>query len=134
MQLIKFDNQFYESVPDHEMMAFPSKNSSYYTILVNRKKVGIVGFIPAKFPEHAGFVQILLIPEFRGKGLVKQAEDILVKKHKIKTLFATIKKSNLASIKSHKKIGFREISKEQINNLREKGFLKDDEIRLVKNY
>ncbi|MFA4952628.1 MAG: GNAT family N-acetyltransferase [Candidatus Pacearchaeota archaeon] len=133
MQLKKFDKEFYESISDNKKLPLDTR-ATYYTVIVDNKKIGIIGFIPARFPAHAGFVQIILALEFRGKGLVKQAEDLLVKKYKIKTLFATIKKSNSASIKAHKKIGFEEISKEQINNLREKGFLKDDEIRLVKNY
>ncbi|MFC1700936.1 GNAT family N-acetyltransferase [Patescibacteria group bacterium] len=134
MKLGEFDKQYYKSLEGHEKIVPPDKDVIYHTIIVDNQKVGIVGYIPVKFSKNAGFIQILIALEFRGKGLVKRAEDLLAKKYNLKELYATIEKENIASIRAHNKIGFKMLPKKQLESLREKGFLKDNEIRLEKNY
>jgi len=131
MKLKKFDKQFFESIGGHKKILI-TRNGKYHTIFLDNKKVGVIGFIPAKFPKNTGFVQIVIVPEFRGKNLVKQAEDLLVKKYKLKELYATMKEDNIVSIRAHQKIGFKILSKKRINLLRGKKLLEKDEIRLVK--
>ncbi|MBI5138562.1 MAG: GNAT family N-acetyltransferase, partial [Candidatus Vogelbacteria bacterium] len=97
-------------------------------------RAGVVGYVPSKFPEHAGFTQTVITPESRGKGINKIAKDLLAKKYDLKVLFATIKRVNIASIKANEKIGFVMMSDEEMNSLRSKGFLKEVDIRMVKTY
>jgi len=132
IKLDKFNKEYFETLNDRKEILFV-KNSVYYTILCNNKKAGIVGYIPAKFPKNTGFVQIIIDPNFRGKGLVRIAEDLLVQKHNLKILYATIKKENIASIRAHQKIGFKKINNKKLNDLKKNGFLKENEIRLEKS-
>lgn len=132
VKLNDFDNDFFKTLKDKDNIILG--DGKYYTILYDNKKVGIVGYIPCKNPENSGFVQIILSPEYRGKGLVRQAEDFLAKKHNIKLFYITIKNNNIAAIKSHEKSGFVLLNEYKLKSLREKGLLKDDETRLSKEY
>lgn len=129
----KFDKEYLETLDGYEEISF-MENGVYYTILCNNEKVWIIGYIQAKSPKDAGFVQVIIAPNFRGQGLVKAAEDLLVQKHNLIFLYATIKKGNTASIRAHQKIGFKMIDDKKLIELREKGFLKENEIRMEKEY
>ena len=117
VSLGKFDERYFKSLSGHTEILY-LKKGFYYTILCDNKKAGVVRYIPTKSPKNSGFVQIVTDPKFRRKGLVKAAEDLLAKKHNLSALYATIKKSNTASIGAHKKAGFRI----------------DDKVRLMKKY
>ena len=130
MKLQDFDEQFYNSIPGKNEIGIEEKGF-YHTIVLGDKKVGIVGFIPTKF-EDMGFIQIIIAPEFRGQNLTKEAEEMLAKKYGLKELLATIKKENTASIRAHEKAGFQDIPESNLEELRKKGFLKDDDIRMSK--
>jgi RimJ/RimL family protein N-acetyltransferase len=133
VELTRFDKDFFETLDEREEILFV-KSGVYHTILVDGKKGGVVGYIPAKFPKHSGFAQVVISREFRGKGIVEAAEDLLAKRYSLDILYATIKKENTASIRAHQKIGFQVINDEKLSRLRKAGLLGEDKIRLVKRY
>lgn len=133
IKLGKVDRKFYKSLPDKEKILL-GNSKNFHTILCNKIKAGIIGFIPSKLSKKEGFIQIVLSEKFRRKGIAKKAEELLVKKHKLRKLYATIASSNLISIKAHKKFGFKPVSQNVVKKLRKKGLLKEDSIRLVKKF
>lgn len=134
VKLARFDENYYENLELSDKILNIDDKGFYYTILCDDKKAGIIGYIPARFPEHSGFLQIVISPSFRGMGLVEIAEDLLAKKHNLQILYATIKEDNIASIRAHKKIGFVTIDNKKLKDLRKNKLLKDNEIRLEKRY
>lgn len=133
LKLSKFDKKYLKTLDEHKKILI-IKNGFYHTILYNNKKAGIVGYLPTKSTKNSGFVQIIIDNKFRRKGIVKIAENLLVQKYNLKTLYATISKENIASIGAHQKIGFRILDDKKLNNLRKKSLLKENEIRLKKIY
>src|SRR6056297_2415912 len=97
MKLCDFNKKYFKSLKDHQAIII-DETGIYHTIKHNNQNIGVVGFIPAKFPDNAGFIQIIITPEFRGQGFVKMAENLLTKKYNLRTLYATIKKDNIPSI------------------------------------
>lgn len=132
MQLKKFDKKYLESIEGHTEILL-KEDGVYYTIMINGTKAGVVGYIPAK-THRRGFVQIVIEPKFRGKGILKIAEDMLAKKHELDRLYATIKKTNTRSIKAHLKAGFKKLPKKELDSLRKEGLLKKEDVRLAKEY
>jgi len=134
IQLKDFDLNYFNSLEDKDKILPPSEGIIYHTIYSEGWRVGIVGYSKMKFGTDGGFIQILIDKPYRGKGLVKEAEDKLARKYKLNVLYATIEKDNIASIKVHEKIGFQILSDEKLNELRKQGFLKENEVRYVKYY
>jgi len=133
IELAPFDKDHLDALEGRREILF-SEKGVYYTILGDGKKAGIVGFLPAKFPERAGFVQIVIAPDHRGRGLVGAAEDLLARKHRLRVLYATIKNGNIASIRAHAKAGFVMMTEEELRGPRSKGLLQADELRMKKEY
>ena len=133
IELKDFDKDFFETLPGREEI-FMSEKGTYYTVVSDGKKAGVVGYIPVGTAGDIGFTQTVLAPEFRGKGLSGAAKELMVKKHGLKTLLATIRKGNIASIKAAEKIGFKMLSEEKMADLRAKGFLKEGDIRMERHY
>jgi len=132
IELGGFDKEFLENLEDKEMVS-DSPETIYHAIFCDGEKVGVIGFFPAKFPD-TGFVQYVIDPNFRGKGITIQAIDLLVVKYNLKILYATIKKDNLASIRVSQKAGFQILTEKEMDELRQKSFLQSDEIRLEKHF
>lgn len=133
IELADFDAEFFGSLEDHDKIRVDSRGV-YHVILADGEKAGVVGYIPVISDEKTGFVQIVLAKKYKGKGILKMAEDLLAKIYGLETLYATVEEGNIASIKGHMKAGFEILEESRIETLRKKGFLKENEIRLVKNY
>ncbi len=132
IELSTFDKNFLKTLPGNEEVLL-SDNGTYYTILCDKISAGVVGCVPSKLLDE-GFVQIVLTPEFRNKGVLEIAEDMLAQKHNLKKLMATIKEDNIASVLSHKKACFAMIDDKEMKRLKDVGLLKDNEVRLEKKY
>ncbi len=132
IKLIDFNKQYFKTLDGHDKILL-AENGTYHTIICDAKKAGVVGYIPTKKQNNSGFVQIVLDTNFRGRGLVEPVENLLAQEYDLKVLYATIKKENIISIRAHQEAGFQMIGDKKINELREEGFLKENEIRLEKN-
>lgn len=130
-----FNQEFFEHLDGARHIVVPTfANEKYYhTVLVEGENAGIVGFIPSRTLPDTGFVQIVLAPAYRGKGLISKIYDRLIELHSLKTLYAIIDKSNTASIKAHEKIGFKILPEEELEKLRAMGLLQTYEVRLERN-
>ncbi len=132
MLLGQFNQKYFESLEGHEKILPPSNRTIYYTIILKGIKIGVVGYFIPFFPKHSGFIQLAIEPKFRGKGLAESATKMLIKKDNLEILFSTLDKSNSSSLKFLLKSGFKFVSKERMNDLRQKGFLEENELRLIK--
>ena len=137
IHLGEFDESFFGSLEEASEIAEPTiaTLSNYHTVFVDNEKAGIVGILkPITGGVDSGFVQIVLSPYYRGRGLLPEIYELLAEAHKLKTLYATIKKSNGASIRAHEKIGFKILPEEKLKFLHDKKLISEDEVRLEKNY
>ena len=130
-----FNQEFFESLDGARHIVAPTFTSEkyYHTVLVEGENAGVVGFVPSRTLPDTGFVQIVLVPAYRGKGLIGKIYDRMIELHSLKTLYATIDKSNTSSIKAHEKIGFKLLPEEELERLRTMGLLQAYEVRLEKN-
>lgn len=124
-----FDKALYDSFPEEErVLVAKPEDGEWFTAHAGDTPVGLVGTIPGDF------VQILIKPEHRGKGLTGPIEDTLAKQKNVAKLYATILACNLPSIKAHRKSGFQYISPERRKALLALGKLQPGELRLYKDY
>jgi RimJ/RimL family protein N-acetyltransferase len=131
IKLSKFDNNFLGTIEDCKKIHLNPKEGTHYTIINEDKKVGIIGFVK-KAGGH--FLKIGIHQNFRGKGIFEKALKLMIKENKLKKIQSTISESNIISIKAHKKLGFKKISKKREDFLREKGFLLKRNIRMEKGF
>jgi len=128
ISLTKFDNTYFKSLPESDRkkiildLRYP-----FFTINKGDQKVGICGAL------HNMFFQIIVDQKFRGQDIVRKVSNEIMKKLKVKQLFATIDVENIASYKAHLKSGFKELSESKIKELKELGKLKNNQTRLVKD-
>ena len=134
IELKDFDQDFFDLLetvgqikqPDFKVLPY------FHTVYANGEKAGIVGYQPASLPD-TGNVEIILAPEYRGKGLIAKIYDTLAQEHHLKTLYATINLRNMTSISAHEKIGFQRLPAEKQAQLKEKGIIGEGEMRLEKS-
>ena len=110
------------------------KKGKYSAVMLGSKKAGLVGVVPSKVDSKSGNALIVILPEFRGRGLIGPVYKKLVEKHNLNELQASIDKSNKASLKAHKKLGFKPVDKEREKFLRKNNFIGPDEVRWRKSY
>ena len=126
-------DDYYKKLPqDKKHILYNPKLADYYILVLNNKfNAGITGLFPGKSNKKIGFFQIYIEKQYRGKGILKIAANLIFQKYNLSILVSTIKKSNVASIKAHIKAGFKELDKEQQDRLIKKGLQKKDEVRYV---
>lgn len=134
IQLKDFDQDFFDLQETAGQIKQPSfkDQSHFHTVYANGEKAGIVGYRPTGLPD-TGNVEIILAPEYRGKGLIEKVYDELAQAHHLKTLYATIDLRNMVSLAAHEKIGFKRLPAEKQIELREKGIIGEGEVRLEKS-
>jgi len=137
IKLSSFDNHYYNTLPkeDKELILIDLKKGKYHTILLNSSiKVGVIGYIPTKMDPKIGFLQIIIDPKYRSKGIFSKSIKLLAKEHNLKEVWSTIKKDNIVSIKAHLKDGFKQFSEDKLEQWREVYLLDPDEVRLYKKF
>jgi len=134
IRLGKFDVNFLKKIKDYKKIHLDSKKCVCYTIYENNKKVGVIGFFLTKTKARNYFLKIGIHQNFRGRNLFKKALYLLVKKHKINKIYATIALTNKKSISAHRKLGFRKIPSWKEEDLKTKGYLLKQNIRMVKSW
>lgn len=136
IRLEEFDPEFLETIEGHEEILIKDEGF-YHVFTVDSEPAGVVGYIQLqdkKAEGKQGFVQIAISNKFRGKGLVKQAEDLLAEKYDLIVLYATINEKNQASLQAHLKAGFEYEEPSKVDWLRQNGKLQQNEVRLRKDY
>jgi len=130
LKLEPFNVQFYNSLPEDKNSINVKETSNLFILLYKNKKIGITGcFIPENHPGHGHF-QIYLIKEFRGKKLLPIVSKLVFQKLKLNSMSSSIRKDNIASIKSHENSKvFKKINKEKELYLRKNSFLEKNYIR-----
>jgi len=117
LKLIKFDLNYFQSIAgqDDNWIAIGMDNcfnQKYYIVQdEDSNKIGIVGMYDTN--DEKNLTHILIDPNYRGLGLLKEFYKLLRQKENPVYLIATIDIKNISSIKSHEKAGFRKISNEK---------------------
>lgn len=131
----EFEQGYFDSLDDNSEIVEPTlfTQDFYHTIFIEGEKGGVVGFIPSEKIPGVGFVQIVLEPIHRGKGLIEKVYNELANIHHLQTLYVTIRQKNTSAIRAHEKIGFKLLPEEKQQELRKKGIINENEARLVKD-
>lgn len=137
LEIARWDSNFWPRLKKYKDI-IPDKNGIYYhfTDIDNEdtdNSGGLLGLIISKDKKTA-FVQIYLEPDYRRIGLIYPLLVLFSNLHKLNKVEATISKSNTASIKASRKIGFKEIESQRRDYLIEKGLLQKDQRRFVKEF
>jgi RimJ/RimL family protein N-acetyltransferase len=131
IELAPIDTDYLNKLNVNNVIQYNPNKGKFYTIVNgNGHKVGVIGYIGGK-EDGSGFLQIIVDPKHRGKGVFKLALDKLIKQENLKKLYSTIHTSNLPSIKAHLKYGFRFIDETILQKLRELGLLDKDKTRMI---
>lgn len=129
-----FNQEYFNSLPDTSKIVAPllGQEDLYHTVYVDGQPIGVVGLIVSKKLPDTAFTQIVLEPDWRGKGLIGPIYDQLADRHDLRTLYATIDKDNYSSQLAHEKIGFKLLPEEKLVDLRKRGLLDEDKLRFEK--
>jgi len=133
LELKEFEQDFFDQLETAGQIKQPSFEvlPYFHTVYANGEKAGVVGYHPTSLRD-TGNVEIILAPEFRGKGLIEKVYETLADRHGLKNLYATINRRNMTSLSAHEKIGFKRLSEEKLTELRSRGLLGSEEVRLEK--
>lgn len=133
LELKDFEQDFFDQLDTAGQIKQPSFDvlSYFHTVYADGERAGIVGYYPTSLPD-TGNVEIILATEFRGKGLIGKVYEVLVDLHGLKNLYATINRRNMTSLAAHEKIGFKRLPEEKLSELRVKGLIRPEEVRLEK--
>ena len=130
--LAPMDVNFLKSIKDYNEMYYKEhKKNHYYTLICNGKKVAIAGLL---LEHNTPFFQIAIHQNYRGQDLLQTCSDLIVDKHNLDILNATIEHNNISSIKAHKKVGFEMYHKQKIDWLIKNKKLEEGQIRMFKKY
>ena len=121
LKTIKGQDQIYQNLSEYKHI---------HTILYNKKKAGIVGYTSRG--NDTNYFQIAIHQDYSGKGILEKAANLLAKTYNLNRLLATIDKTNIASIKAHRKAGFTDLPKQLEKFYRKKR--KPGAIGLIKEY
>ncbi|MFH1523164.1 MAG: GNAT family N-acetyltransferase [Patescibacteria group bacterium] len=132
IKLVKFNEKFLESIKDYKKIYLNPKKGIFYTITYGNKIAGVIGYIIKEGGKN--ILKIGIHQKYRGQDIFRNALDLLVKTHKIKKIYSTVLIANLASIKAHRKIGFRRIPKRIEEKLKTNGILLKRNTRMVKSF
>lgn len=130
----EFNQEYFNSLPDTDKIVAPAlgQEEFYHTVYAEGQPIGVAGIIPSKKLPDTAFTQIVLDPDWRGKGLIGPIYKRLADWHDLRTLYATIDKDNYSSRLAHEKIGFKLLPEEKLIDLRNRGFLDEDKVRFEK--
>ena len=130
-QIDDADTNYIQELNTYGEIEFDTKRGKYYIISNdNGDMMGVIGYIKAN-EKNTGFLQILIDPSYRGRGLFKFAVDELLKQENLKRLYSTISIYNEPSINAHLKYGFKFLDDDTIEKLRQHYFLSDTKTRMV---
>jgi len=128
-----FNKDFLVTIKDYKKIHLDLNQGTYYTIKSGGKKVGVIGFFKMGEDGNPG-LKIGIHQDFRGQGIFGKALELLVKKHKFNKIYSELAKSNIVSVKAHKKIGFKRISEKKEDLLKEKGLAYKRSMMFVKKF
>ena len=132
VSLLPLDYSFVKTIKDYKKIHLNPKEDTYYTISIDEKNVGVIGFKTEEWGEPG--LKIGIHQDYRGQGIFKSALEVLVKNYKITKIFSEVAVANKASVKAHLKIGFKRVGIKKENLLKEQGFVYKRNILLVKKF
>jgi len=130
--LAAFDNSFLETIKDYKKIHLNPDEGTFYTVTVDGARAGVIGFKIKK--DGNPRLKIGVHQDFRGQGVFEKALELLAKKHKLDKIYSEVAKANIASVKSHEKVGFKRISKKKEDLMKEEGLIYKRNVLLIKNF
>jgi len=132
IKLAPFDSNFLVAIKDYVKIHLKPDEGTYYTILVDGKKAGVIGF---KVEDNKKYgLKIGIHQDYRGQGVFGLALDLLARTHNINRMYSEVAIANKASVKAHQKIGFKRLSPKQENLLKDKGVMYKRNMMLLKKF
>lgn len=111
-----------------------TKNSMFHTIKYEDEICGFIGGNRLSNDKTISFINIVILKQFRGKGILKEVYKLFVRQYSLKELWATIRKSNERSISAHLKIGFKYFPQDRLDEWYENKRMDKSMTRMYKKY